>query len=134
MGDPPNGDASFQLMQREQESWGELHTLVDALTPEQAGQPGYFVEGWSAKDVDVDSMNQGFYETMKDVPLETVRVQRGRLGHAWCERGGTARQHLRRDVLDREVGTGALRRASATTAGMGQGVGGRERPPRVATR
>ena len=115
MGDAPNPDASFQLMHREQEGWDELHRLIDALTPEQAGQPGYFVEGWSAKDVlahigtwlaeagvlleriamntyrfeeiDVDAMNERFYETMKDVPLETVRVQawtaRTRMVRAW---------------------------------------------------
>lgn len=65
--------------------------------------PGYFAEGWSAKDLvahvgswlaeagvvlermrfgtyrseelDIDSMNRQFYEAMKDVPFRTVRAQ-----------------------------------------------------------
>jgi hypothetical protein len=30
--------------------WSELHTLVDSLPPDRVATPGYFAEGWSAKD------------------------------------------------------------------------------------
>jgi hypothetical protein len=83
--------------------WNELHALMDSLTPEQAAKPGYYSEGWSAKDllahlgswlaeagvfllrirvgtykheeIDIDAMNRTFLEIMKDVPLQTVRAQ-----------------------------------------------------------
>lgn len=95
-------DASA-LMGAEDAGWDELHTLMESLTPEEAEQPGYYPEGWSAKDllahigswlaeagvflirirvgtykleeIDVDSMNRTFLEIMKDVPLQTVRAQ-----------------------------------------------------------
>jgi len=87
----------------EDAGWAELHALIDSLTPEQAGRPGYFEEGWSAKDllahigswlaeaglilerirvgtyrpeeIDVDAMNEEFREAMADVPLDIVRAQ-----------------------------------------------------------
>jgi hypothetical protein len=31
--------------------WTELHGLVDPLTVEELERPGYYAEGWSAKDV-----------------------------------------------------------------------------------
>lgn len=96
------------MMAREDAGWNELHALVDSLTPEQALRPGYFPEGWSAKDllghigswlaeagvilerirvgsyrlgeIDVDAMNARFFEAMRDVPLGTVRAQ------AWSAR------------------------------------------------
>jgi hypothetical protein len=97
-----------ELMAAEDAGWEELHALMDSLTPGQAERPGYFPEGWSAKDVlahvgawlaeagvileriragtyepseiDVDAMNEQFLEAMKDVPLQTVRAQ------AWSAR------------------------------------------------
>src|SRR5713226_3256305 len=88
------------LMAAEDTGWDELHALMDSLDAGQAEQPGYYPEGWSAKDVlahigswlatagvalqrisvgtyrpeeiDVDAMNQRFIETMKDVPLDDV--------------------------------------------------------------
>jgi hypothetical protein len=87
----------------EDAGWDELHALIDSLTPEQAERPGYFAEGWSAKDllghigswlaeaglilerilvgtyrpeeIDVDTMNRQFSEAMADVPLDIVKAQ-----------------------------------------------------------
>jgi hypothetical protein len=105
------------MMAAEDAGWDELHALMNSLSPEKAEQPGYFPEGWSAKDllahigswlaeagvvlqqirvgtykpeeIDIDSMNQTFLETMKDVPLQTVRAQasaaRARMLLAWGE-------------------------------------------------
>jgi hypothetical protein len=92
-----------ELMAAEDAGWDELHALMDSLTTEQAERPGYYPEGWSAKDllahigtwlaeagvvlerisvgtyrpeeIDVESMNRQFLEAMKDVPLEIVRAQ-----------------------------------------------------------
>ncbi len=102
-------------MAEEERLWTELHRLVDSLPEDKVGDPGYFVEGWSAKDLvahigswlaeagvvlerirfgtyqsqemDIDSMNQQFYEAMKDVPFQAVRAQasaaRTRMLHEW---------------------------------------------------
>ena len=79
-----------ELMAAEDAGWDELHALMDSLTPEQAERPGYYPEGWTAKDllahvgswlaeagvilerisvgtyrpeeIDVDSMNRQFLE------------------------------------------------------------------------
>ena len=87
----------------EAESWHRLHELIDRLTPETAAIPGYFEEGWTAKDavahlgtwmargamvlrqiaagtyregeLDVDAENERFLAAMRDVPLETVHLQ-----------------------------------------------------------
>jgi hypothetical protein len=92
-----------ELMAAEDAGWDELHELMDTLTPEETEQPGYFPEGWAAKDllahigswlaeagvfllrirvgtyrpeeIDVEAMNRTFLEIMKDVPLQTVRAQ-----------------------------------------------------------
>ncbi|MBA3691120.1 MAG: maleylpyruvate isomerase N-terminal domain-containing protein [Actinobacteria bacterium] len=83
--------------------WTELHALVGSLPAEKVETPGYFAEGWSAKDlfahigswlaeagavlerirfgtyrpeeIDIDVLNARFYEAMKDVPFATVRSQ-----------------------------------------------------------
>ena len=90
-------------MTAEDAGWDELHALMDSLTPEETVEPGYYPEGWSAKDLlahigswvaeagvfllrirvgtyrheetDIDAMNRTFLEIMKDVPLQTVRAQ-----------------------------------------------------------
>jgi hypothetical protein len=90
-------------MAAEDAGWDELHSLMDSLTAEQAEKPGYFSEGWSAKDLeahigswlaeagvflirirmgtytleelDIDAMNATFLDLMKDVPLQIVRAQ-----------------------------------------------------------
>jgi hypothetical protein len=87
----------------EAEAWTELHAVIDRVTPEIADEPGYFEEGWTAKDaighlgtwmargatmlrqiaagtyregeIDVDAENARFLEAMRDVPLETVHLQ-----------------------------------------------------------
>jgi len=87
----------------ERELWHRLHDVVARVTPENAERPGYFVEGWTAKDavahigtwmaegaqvlrqiaagtyregeLDIDAANERFLAAMKDVPLETVHVQ-----------------------------------------------------------
>lgn len=112
MSDP---SASRELMADEDRLWGQLHSLVDSLPEDEVETPGYFAEGWSAKDLvahigswlaeagvilerirfgtyrveelDIDAMNQQFYEAMKDVPFVTVRAQawaaRSRMLRAW---------------------------------------------------
>ena len=97
-----------ELIVAEDAGWNELHSLMDMLTPEQAERPGYYTEGWSAKDllahigswlaeagvilaqisagtfrpeaIDVDTLNQKFLEAMKDVPFGVVQAQ------AWSAR------------------------------------------------
>jgi hypothetical protein len=87
----------------EVEAWSHLHHLIDRITPETAELPGYFEEGWTAKDavahlgtwmargatmlrqiaagtyregeIDVDAENARFLEAMRDVPLDTVHLQ-----------------------------------------------------------
>ncbi len=94
---------SAELRLEEDRLWAELHGLVDSLPKDEVATPGYFAEGWSAKDLvahvgswlaeagrvlerirsgtyrfeelDIDAMNRRFYEAMKDVPFETVRAQ-----------------------------------------------------------
>ncbi|MGH2418109.1 MAG: maleylpyruvate isomerase N-terminal domain-containing protein [Candidatus Limnocylindria bacterium] len=87
----------------EADSWRRLHGLIDGLTPDNADVPGYFEEGWTAKDaiahlgtwmargatmlrqiaagtyregeIDVDAENERFLAAMRDVPLKTVHLQ-----------------------------------------------------------
>jgi hypothetical protein len=97
-----------ELLTAEDAGWDELHAVMDSLTREQAERPGYYPEGWSAKDllahigswlaeagvilerisvgtyrpeeIDVDALNQQFLEAMKGVPLDVVQAQ------AWAAR------------------------------------------------
>jgi hypothetical protein len=92
----------------EAEGWHQFHSLVDLLSPEELLEPGYYPEGWSARDVvghigawlaeggmlleqmrggtyvegelDVDASNARFFELMRDLPLEIVHLQ------AWAAR------------------------------------------------
>jgi hypothetical protein len=92
-----------ELTAQEDRLWAELHDLVDSLPDDEVARPGYFPEGWSAKDLiahigswlaeagvvlerirfgtyrpeelDIDALNRQFYEAMKDVPFGTVRAQ-----------------------------------------------------------
>ena len=87
----------------EAEAWARLHRLIDEISPEDANEPGYFEEGWTAKDaiahlgtwmargatmlrqiaagtyqegeIDVDAENARFLEAMRDVPLDTVHLR-----------------------------------------------------------
>src|SRR4249920_1763912 len=91
------------LMAEEEQLWSELHGLIDSLPEDKVAEPGYFVEGWSAKDlvahigswlaeagvvleqirfgtyrpeeIDIDAMNKTFYDAMRDVPFQIVRAQ-----------------------------------------------------------
>jgi mycothiol maleylpyruvate isomerase-like protein len=91
------------LLAEEQRLWTELHTLVDSLPRDKIDEPGYFAEGWSAKDlvghigswlaqagvvlerirvgtyrpeeIDIDAMNRVFYDDMRDVAFTDVRAQ-----------------------------------------------------------
>jgi Mycothiol maleylpyruvate isomerase N-terminal domain len=95
--------ANTALLAEEARLWDELFHLVGTLPEARAAEPGYFEEGWSAKDlvahigswlaeagaclerihagtyrddeIDVDAMNARFYEAMRDVPLPTVKSQ-----------------------------------------------------------
>jgi hypothetical protein len=90
-------------MAEEERLWTELHRLVDSLPEDEIAEPGYFAEGWSAKDlvahigswlaeagvvleqvrfgtfrpeeIDIDAMNKTFYDAMHDVAFRDVRVQ-----------------------------------------------------------
>jgi hypothetical protein len=92
-----------ELAAAEDAAWGELNATLESLTPSQLEEPGYFEEGWSLKDlmahigswqaeagrilqqirwgthrrepVDVDAMNELFYEANKDLPLSVVRAE-----------------------------------------------------------
>jgi hypothetical protein len=92
-----------ELTAEEERLWTELHDLIDSMPPEKVEEPGYFAEGWSAKDlvahigswlaeagivlerirfgtyrpeeIDVDAMNAAFYDLMHDVAFPDVRAQ-----------------------------------------------------------
>lgn len=87
----------------EREAWERLHAVMRRITPEIADVPGYFAEGWTAKDavahlgtwmaegaqvlrqiaagtyregeLDVDAANARFLAAMRDIPLDTVHLQ-----------------------------------------------------------
>jgi hypothetical protein len=92
------------MLREEDRLWGEFHALVDAFEPDQAVMPGYFSEGWSAKDAlahigtwlaeagaaleqirggtyvelesdQLDELNARFLDAMRDVPLADVKAQ-----------------------------------------------------------
>jgi len=91
------------LRKAEDEGWHELHALIDSLSPAMVERPGYFEEGWSAKDllahigawlaqagvaleqigsdtyrvdeIDVDALNGRYLETLRELPFEVVRAQ-----------------------------------------------------------
>jgi hypothetical protein len=91
------------LLGEEERLWTELHSLVDSLPRSKVDEPGYFAEGWSAKDlighigswlaeaglvlerirvgtyrpeeIDIDAMNRTFYDDMRDTAFSDVRAQ-----------------------------------------------------------
>jgi hypothetical protein len=92
------------LMADEDKLWHELRATMDSFTPEQALAPGYFEEGWSAKDAlahigtwlaeagvaleqlhsgtyvelrtdEIDEMNERFLDAMRDISLKDVTSQ-----------------------------------------------------------
>jgi hypothetical protein len=90
-------------MAEEERQWAELHRLVDSLPEDKVEEPGYFAEGWSAKDlvahigswlaeagvvlerirfgtyrpeeIDIDAMNEAFYQSLHDSAFRDVRAQ-----------------------------------------------------------
>jgi hypothetical protein len=92
-----------ELTAEEDRLWTELHDLVDSMPADEVEQPGYFAEGWSAKDlvahigswlaeagvvleqirfgtyrpeqIDIDAMNATFFDAMHDVAFHDVRAQ-----------------------------------------------------------
>jgi hypothetical protein len=90
-------------MAEEERLWTGLHELIDSLPEDKVEEPGYFEEGWSAKDliahigswlaeagvvlerirfgtyrpeeINVDAMNETFYAALHDVPFKDVKVQ-----------------------------------------------------------
>ena len=92
-----------ELIVEEDRLWTELHDLVDSMPADKVEEPGYFTEGWSAKDlvahigswlaeagvvlerlrsgtyrpeeIDIDAMNALFYASMRDVAFHDVRAQ-----------------------------------------------------------
>src|SRR5205823_3433581 len=91
------------LRKAEDEGWHELHSLIDSLPAGAVERPGYFEEGWSAKDllahigawlaqagvaleqigggtyradeIDVDALNGRYLETLRALPFDVVRAQ-----------------------------------------------------------
>jgi hypothetical protein len=106
-----------ELLSAEDAGWNQFIHLMEALSDEQMEMPGYIVEGWSAKDllahvgswqaetvqvleqirlgtytpfsVDVDSLNEQFYQANRDLPLSIVRAEswsaRTRMLEEWNE-------------------------------------------------
>jgi len=96
-------DVARELMTEEERLWTELQSLVDSLPENLVGEPGYFEEGWSAKDlvahlggwlaeagavlerirfgtyrseeIDIDTTNATVYAAMREVPFSDVRAQ-----------------------------------------------------------
>jgi mycothiol maleylpyruvate isomerase-like protein len=100
----PALESPEDLVARESSAWSELIGLAEALTPEEAARRGYYPDtGWSVKDVlahmggwlaeaglmlhrimagtytagevDIEAVNQRFFETMRTVEYEIVRTQ-----------------------------------------------------------
>jgi hypothetical protein len=106
-----------ELLAAEEAGWNELHSFVDQLTLEHAERPGYYAEGWSAKDlvahvgawlaeaglmleriaagtyrredIHIDEVNQLSLDAMRDIPFPTVKAQ-----------ASAARTRMRHAVLE----------------------------------
>jgi len=104
--EPPNAVSDTgraALRADEDRLWNELHALVASLPSREVDRPGYFEEGWSAKDlvahigswlaeagvvlerirfgtyrreeIDVEATNRNFFDAMHDVAFGDVRAQ-----------------------------------------------------------
>jgi hypothetical protein len=90
-------------LEAEAGAWQRFHAVMYRITPDIAEVPGYFAEGWTAKDavahigtwmaegaqmlrriaagtyqdgeIDVDAENARFLAAMHDIPLDTVHLQ-----------------------------------------------------------
>src|SRR5438445_10915253 len=91
------------LVADEQRCWGEFQALLALVSPEQTERPGYFLEGWSAKDllahvagwlaeagqvleqvrvgtftgrdIDIEGRNAMFLEANRPQPLRVVHAE-----------------------------------------------------------
>src|SRR2546428_13749661 len=109
------GDApvsTSELMAAEDAGWDELHALMDTLTAEEAERPGYYPEGWSAKDL---LAHIGSWLAEAGVLLERISVGTYRRE----ENGGGATN----------PGVFGFRRGGALPTGRGLGPAGGARPP-----
>ena len=98
-----------EVLAEEERLWNELHAVLDSLTEQEALEPGYYPEGWSAKDVlghigswlaeagialeqirngtyrpeelDIDALNEQCRIGMKDLTLRDVRLQSAAARH-----------------------------------------------------
>ena len=140
-----------EVLAAEDARWAELHALIAPAPPEQVVLPGYYREGWSAKDLlahvgawlaeagmvleriaagtyrhgelDIDEENERTLVAMRDIEFPVVTAQ-----------AAAARARMRHvlvelrepsaeaDVVDPQGRTGPLRGASPATAGVGRGV------------
>ena len=92
-----------ELRKAEDGGWHELHALVDSLPADAMEQPGYFEEGWSAKDlvahigawlaqagvaleqigsgtyrpseIDIDALNGRYLEALQALPFDVIKAQ-----------------------------------------------------------
>ena len=92
-----------ELRKAEDGGWHELHALVDSLPADAVEQPGYFEEGWSAKDlvahigawlaqagvaleqigsgtyrpneIDIDALNGRYLEALQTLPFDVIKAQ-----------------------------------------------------------
>ena len=95
-------DRKTELIREEDERWAEVCALLGQLSAEQMQRPGYS-ETWSVKDLlghlgawwaetshalermrmgtyerrdlDIDALNDQFFEACKDVDLDTIRAE-----------------------------------------------------------
>jgi catechol 2,3-dioxygenase-like lactoylglutathione lyase family enzyme len=91
------------LRKAEDEGWHELHALIDSLPADAVERPGYYQEGWSAKDmlahigawlahagvaleqigagtyraeaIDVDAVNRRYLEALRELSFDVIRAQ-----------------------------------------------------------
>ena len=99
----PRSGPDPELLAEEDRLWTELHGLVDSLPLDGVDRPGYFQEGWTAKDliahigswlaeagavlerirfgtyrrdeIDIDELNGISLRAMHDLPFQDVRAQ-----------------------------------------------------------
>jgi catechol 2,3-dioxygenase-like lactoylglutathione lyase family enzyme len=92
-----------ELRKAEEDGWHELHALIDSLPADSVERPGYFEEGWSAKDllahigawlaqagvaleqigsgtyrpneIDIDALNGRYLEALRPLPFDVLRAQ-----------------------------------------------------------
>jgi len=92
-----------EVLADEDARWAEMHELIGRLTPEQLASPGYYREGWSAKDLlahvgtwlaeagmmleriaagtyrhgelDVDAVNERTLQALRNVAFPVVTAQ-----------------------------------------------------------